>query len=61
MPVAIIVRNFSDDQITEVETAVNKSGAKSREAWAKHTLLKAAGVKEPLVKKKGFKRQKNAI
>lgn len=58
MPVAIIVRNFSDDQIAEVETAVEKSGAKSREAWAKHTLLKAAGVKEPLVKKKDSRKQK---
>ena len=47
------------EMVAEVETAVEKSGAKSREAWAKHTLLKAAGVKEPLVKRKDFKGQKS--
>lgn len=48
----IIVRFDSDNHIEKIAEAVGKSKAKSREGWCRHHLLKAAGVKEALVKKK---------
>jgi hypothetical protein len=56
MPVTIIVREFTESQINKIEAAVAKTGAKSRQTWCKHTLLKAVGVNEPLKKKSTVKR-----
>jgi hypothetical protein len=56
MPVTIIVREFTESQAARIKAAAEKAGAKSRQTWCKHTLLKAVGVNEPLKKKSTVKR-----